>query len=75
MNKARRTAIKKVFEQLEELMATVEVIRDEEQDAFDNLPESFQSSERGEIMEENIDALDSAYNSIEEAKDLLEELL
>ena len=75
MNKTRRTAIKKVFEQLEELMATVEVIRDEEQDAFDNLPESFQSSERGETMEENIDALDSAYNSIEEAKDLLEELL
>lgn len=75
MNKARRTAIKKVFEQLEELMATVEVIRDEEQDAFDNLPESFQSSERGETMEENIDTLDSAYNSIEEAKDLLEELL
>lgn len=39
----------------------------EEQDAFDNLPEGFQLSERGEAMESAISSIDDAIISIESA--------
>jgi len=51
MNNARRKAIKKIAEQLDILKSEFEALKDEEQEAFDNMPESLQSSERGEHME------------------------
>lgn len=36
----------------------METIRDEEQEAFDNLPESIQCSERGETMEDYISTME-----------------
>ena len=53
-------------------MQQIEDIRDQEQDAFDNLPESLQESERGDAMSEAIDNLESAMESVEEARDSLE---
>lgn len=58
MNKARRKEIARAIELIEEAREILENVRDEEQDAFDNLPESLQSSERGEAMEEYISTLD-----------------
>ena len=66
MNAQRRKSIQEVIDQLRDLMDTVEMLRDEEQEAYDNLPESIQYSERGEAMSESADNLDSAYNSIDE---------
>ena len=40
-------------------------IRDDLQDRYDNLPENFQYSENGEIMQERIDNLDSAISELE----------
>lgn len=48
-----------------------EGLHDEEQEAYDNLPESFQESERGEAMEAAADNLDSAMSSMEEVLDSL----
>ena len=56
MNKIRRKRIENTIEKLERIMAEFEHIRDDEQNCFDNLPESLQYSERGETMEEAIDA-------------------
>lgn len=58
MNQARR-------KQLAEALAIVETIRDEEQDSFQNLPESFQDGERGDLMQETIDDLDEAATQIQ----------
>jgi len=58
MNKARRKEIARAIELIEEAREILENVRDEEQDAFDNMPESIQSSERGEAMEEYISILD-----------------
>lgn len=44
---------------------------DEEQEAYDNLPENLQGSERGEAMSEAADNLDSAYNSMDEVLEYL----
>ena len=42
-------------------------VLDDEQFAYDNLPENFQYSDRGETMYDNIDALESCQSDIEDA--------
>jgi uncharacterized protein YukE len=71
MNKARREAIEKVAEQLSDLKDAIEALRDEEQDYFDNMPESFQGGEKGEAAESAISELDDAASSVEAAFDSL----
>ena len=73
MNKIRRARINEVKEEVERLSSVVESLRDEEQDYFDNIPENLQGSERAEISEAAIDALDAAVSSMEEAVSSLEE--
>ncbi len=58
MNKARRKALEEIYNQLE-------ILAGEEQEAFDNMPESLQGSERGQRMEEYIDNIETAKGEIE----------
>ena len=51
MNKDRRNRIEKCISQLEDIKTELECIRDEEQEAYDNLPEGIQMSERGDTMQ------------------------
>lgn len=67
MNKQRRTRLSEAHSLLGRAVSIVERAKDEEQDSFDNLPENLQSSERGEIMEEAIDELQTAIDSINDA--------
>ena len=73
MNKARRKEIDSVIEALEKAKEQLEVIRDDEQDYFDNMPESFQYAEKGELAEEAISNLDYAIDQIDEAIDNAEQ--
>jgi hypothetical protein len=71
MNNERRKAIAAVVKQLEgwpdieELKGELETIRDDEQEAFDNMPESLQQGERGQAAE-------AAVNALQEAIDMLD---
>lgn len=58
MNKVRRKELARVVDLLDQARDLLEIIRDEEQEAFDNLPESIQYSERGETMEDYIGKMD-----------------
>lgn len=60
MNKARRLELQKALD-------IVSAAMDEEQEAFDNLPESFQDGEKGQRMEEIISNLDECVGFIEDA--------
>ena len=71
MNKARRNRIAEVQSQLEALKQEIDSILEEEQEAYDNMPESLQNGERGEAMQEAIDALESAVGSCEELDEYL----
>lgn len=51
----------------EDAKSALECLRDELQEWFDNLPESFQSGSKGEALEEAIGNLDSAIDQIEDA--------
>lgn len=89
MNKERRKAIElagrrlveleervgALLSEMEDIIADIEFLRDEEQESFDNLPESLQGSARGQAMEEVVDHLDVAMGSIMELKDALDESL
>ena len=73
MNKARRASLKLVLSKIETLTAYIEEIKedlqgvlDEEEEAYENLPESIQGSERGEQMQEYIEALEEAIDSLDE---------
>ena len=72
MNKERRKRIEEASAKIAEaeaaLQAAQEIIqevRDGEESARENLPESLQDGERGQAMQEAIDALDSALSEIE----------
>lgn len=75
MNNDRRKRIEKVQEQIEGLLAEIEELRDEEQEALENLPESLQETERGERMQTAVDALDEAYTNLDSVNDSLNEAL
>lgn len=87
MNTKRRNSIDSVINELIEKFEEIKAeaidqlseIRDEEQEAYDNLPESLQESEKGENMQNCIDALewfmsDLENMEIEGTDDLLEEI-
>lgn len=75
MNKARRNELQKALDLLGEAKGIIEQCRDEEQDAFDNLPEGLQSSERGEQMEEYISIMEEACDNLEDVESNIEEML
>ena len=75
MNKARRKAIEEIIDQLGTLKEQIESVSEEEQEAFDNLPESIQYSERGDAMDEYITDLDDAASSIDDVMSTLQDII
>lgn len=72
MNNLRRKKIKNV---INDIYAVIENIRDDEQDAFDNMPEGLQCSRNGENSQECIDNMDEALELLEDVISLLEEVI
>ncbi len=73
MNQERRRRLRLVLKEIEELAMQVERAKehlqqvvDAEQEALLNLPESIQDSDRGELMQENIEALEGIIDSLGE---------
>lgn len=75
MNAQRRKQIQKAIGLLSEARAILEEVTEEEQEAFDNMPDGLQASERGETMEENIYRLEEAVSAIEEQENEMEEVI
>lgn len=75
MNKDRRKRISALIEQIENLSADVVALADEEQEAFDNLPESLQDGERGQAMSDAVDKLNDAASDLSNAATTLSETL
>ena len=65
MNKNRRDRLAKLSAQISDIMEKLEELRDEEQEAFENLPESLYSCKLGETMQTTISAIDDALSSLE----------
>lgn len=72
MNAHRRSRLKAIAGTLRELQAALEEIRDEEQGAFDNMPESLQSGKGGQKSQEAITSLDDAQTLFEDTLNFVE---
>jgi hypothetical protein len=66
MNAKRRKELEKALGYLNSAKQIIDLMKDEEQDAFDNMPEGLQMSEKGEAMEEAIENLEEALSSLED---------
>lgn len=73
MNNERRKRLAALSQQLAELKDDIQSVLDEEEEAFNNLPEGLQSGERGDSMQTDIASLDAAISALEEAGDQLTE--
>lgn len=71
MNKERRKQIDDIrnnlldVSPLEEAKSTLEGLRDEEQEYFDNMPEGFQQGDKGQAAEAAVSALEAAIEAID----------
>lgn len=66
MNKQRRNRIAEALELISQARDILEEVKDEEQESYENLPESLQYGERGEQMQENVDSLEEFMQHIQE---------
>jgi len=74
MNKQRRKELARASELIAEAQNIIESVKDEEQEAHDNLPESIQYGEKGQQMEEYIDMLDEAYGQCDDIISVIDEI-
>ena len=73
MNNERRKSINNLINLIDDARAQLETVKDEEQEAYDNLPEGLQQADRGQASEQAISALEDAISSLEDAVGSLEE--
>ena len=74
MNATRRKKIQKAIDLMEEAKMLLVEAQEEEQGCLDAMPESFQESEKGEQMQEYIDALEEAVDSFDDLIDPLSDI-
>ena len=57
----------KLYEELEAIKTLLKEIQEDEQEAFDSIPENLEATTKDEKAEEAIDNLDAAVNALEDA--------
>ena len=74
MNKVRRTQIQRVSDSFSNIIAEIETIRDEEDEARESMPENLVGSERYETSEVASDTLQDTIDLLEESVERLSEI-
>lgn len=83
MNRERRSRIRGLIKAFKDLSSTiqndlssqVQDLHDLEEEAFDNMPESMQDSDRGTAMQDTMDELQSAVDLCSEASDAIDSIV
>lgn len=75
MNNSRRKALKQIICYLENVYNSLQIVIDDEEMAFDNMPENLQYSMRGEESQEAIDNLNEEQQKLDEIIDRLKEIV
>lgn len=75
MNNLRRKQIREAMDLIQQAYEILSVVTEEEQDAFDNLPESLQESEKGEQIEQNVEELSDACDDLDSVCEALAEFV
>lgn len=64
MNKERRNRLSEVSNMIGDVIDEIADIMEEEQEAFDNLPESLQFSSKGDKMQDYVDMMQCIMNNL-----------
>lgn len=82
MNAVRRRTITKLIGrlngllgQMEDLLGDIDIVREEENEALDNMPESLMETDRYAQIEAAADNLEEAYDTFSGMKDSLEDVV
>lgn len=83
MNRERRSRIRGLIKAFKDLSSTiqndlssqVQDLHDLEEEAFDNMPESMQDSDRGTAMQDAMDELQSAVDLCSEVSDAIDSIV
>lgn len=62
----QQTGLRDAMAKLEDVKNELESLRDEEQEAFDNLPPSLQDGDRGQAMNDAIEKMDGALSTLDD---------
>ncbi len=74
MNAEQRKRLSQILEKLNDCMSEIEEIRDEEEEKYDNLPDSLRDGEKGDRFQENIGYLEDADSYISDCIDALDSI-
>ena len=74
VNRERRKRLQEAFDKIAEVQEILSEVKDEEQEAYENLPENFQYGERGEEMQGYIEMIDEADGYLDDAKSVVEQI-
>lgn len=75
MNAQRRKELKKAMELIEQAYSIVETVKEEEIEAYENLPEGLQNTEQGQRMDEIAFELEDLIGSLEEHTESLDQII
>lgn len=74
MNKSRRKRISDIITKLNNIASEMEEIKDEEEEAYGNLPDGLKLADKGIKMEDNVSTLDGCCIDIESMVSALNEI-
>ena len=69
MNNTDRNELQRAIDLIEQAKEIVEMVKNGEQEKFENLSDGLQQSERGQKLEESASILDDVFSSLDEAID------
>lgn len=75
MNNFRRKQLEQAMKLIEQAQCIIAEVANQEQDAFENLPEGLQYSDRGNTLYENANALDDVASELENQMDNIMEII
>lgn len=74
MNRTRRKRLGEAFDKCAEILEILEEVKQEEEEAYENLPDSFRDGDRGEEMQNYIEMIEEAAGYIEDAESVIEQI-
>ncbi len=75
MNNRRRRKLEEIESELIKLYDTLEELKDEEESAFESIPEDFEGTERYEAAEMAVVSLENAVSCLDEVLESIREVL
>ena len=75
MNNERRKRISKVVAQLYDISGELFALYQEEEEAFDSMPENLRTSEKGEMSQEAVSTLEDSASQIDDIISNLEDII